>query len=157
MDAGEIAWARSEIANVLSRYYQALDRGDLATLESRVIDVDATWRLEQRCGEDRLVDETTGRDAIVGWFRRMLGAGVTMTEGTVRHHLDTHVIEVEGDRGHSTSHLLAIDTAAMKVVASGFAEAEHVRTDEGWRIRRYAVVETITAADLEALRATFHA
>ena len=108
-------------------------------------------------GRERVVDESTSRDAILEWFRRMFGAGVSMTEGTVRHHLNTNVIEVDGDTGHSTSHLQAIETAGMTNVASGLVEAEHIRTTGGWRIRRYVVEEMITASDLSALKATFHA
>ena len=97
MDPGSKALAHAEIMNVLSLYYQALDQGDLETLESRVIAEDATWILVQLCGDERLVDESTGRSEILTWFRRMFGAGVSMTEGTVRHYLNTHVIEVDGE------------------------------------------------------------
>lgn len=157
MDAGSKALAHAEITNVLSLYYQALDQGDLDTLESRVIAEDATWILVQLCGDERLVDESTGRSAILTWFRRMFEAGVSMTEGSVRHYLNTHVIEVDGEHARSTSHLQAIETGGMTNVASGFVRAEHIRTAEGWRIQRYEVEETITRADMDALKATFHA
>lgn len=156
MDAAEKALAHCEISNLLSRYYQALDLGDLDTLEREVMDVEATWILVQRCGEDRTVDESSGRDAVIDWFRKMLGGGVSMTEGTVRHFLNTHVIEVEGDSARSRSHLQAVDTVSMAVLANGIAEGEHVRTPEGWRIRRYRVEESITEADMAAIKATFH-
>ena len=157
MDAGERALAHAEISNLLSLYYQALDQGDLETLARAVIAEDATWILVQLCEGERVVDESTGRDRIIAWFRQMFGAGVSMTEGTVRHSLNTHVITVEQDAAHSTSHLTAIETAGMTNVASGFVRAEHVRTAEGWRIRRYEVEETITRKDMDALKATFHA
>ena len=157
MNAAEAALAHAEISNLLSRYYQALDQGDLETLGRAVIAEDATWVLVQLCEGERIVDESTGRDTILAWFRQMFGAGVSMTEGTVRHYLNTHVIEVEGDTARSTSHLLAVETAGMTNVASGFVRAEHVRTAEGWRIRRYEVEETITRKDMDALKATFHA
>lgn len=155
MDAGEKALAHCEISNVLSLYYQALDAGDLATLEREVMSEDATWELVQLCGEERLVDKNSGRAKVLDWFRAMLGGGVTMSEGTVRHSIGTHVIRVDGDRAHSTSHLQAIETVGMKTVASGFVEAHHVRTKQGWRIRSYKVEETITAADMQALKKTF--
>lgn len=157
MEAAQCALDRTEIANVLSRYYQALDRGDLETLGRDVIAEGATWRLVQRCGEDRLVDEIEGRDEILAWFERMLGSGVSMSEAAVRHHLDTHVIEIEGDTAKSTSHLLAVETTSLSIVASGFASATHVRTDRGWRIHGYAVEENLTASDMAALRQAFHA
>ncbi len=157
MDAGEKALAHAEITNLLSLYYQALDQGDLETLGRSVIAEDATWVLVQICETERVVDESSGRETILEWFRRMFGAGVSMTEGTVRHYLNTHVIEVEGDVARSTSHLQAVETAGMTNVASGFVRAEHVRTADGWRIRRYEVEETITRKDMDALKATFHA
>jgi len=155
MDAGEKALAQREIENLLSLYYQALDRGDLETLEREVMAPDATWELVQLCGEERIVDKSSGRDRVIEWFRKMLGGGVTMSEGSVRHTLSTHVIRVDGDSGHSTSHLQAIETIGMTNVASGFVEADHVRTPKGWRIRYYKVEETITAADMQALKAAF--
>lgn len=157
MDAGDEALAHAEIANLLSLYYQALDQGDLETLGRAVIAEEATWVLVQLCQEERVVDESTGRDAILAWFRQMFGAGVSMTEGTVRHYLNTHVIEVDGETARSTSHLQAIETAGMTNVASGFVRAEHLKTGDGWRIQRYEVEETITRKDMDALKATFHA
>jgi len=157
MDTAERALAHAEISNLLSLYYQALDRGDLETLAADVIAEDATWVLVQLCADERVVDESSGRDAIVEWFRRMFGAGVSMTEGVVRHYLNTHVIDVEGDAARSTSHLHAVETAGMTNVASGLVRAEHVRTADGWRIARYEVEETITRKDMDALKATFHA
>lgn len=155
MDPAETAYARGEIENVMSLYYQALDKGDLDTLEREVMAEDATWELVQMCGSERVVDKSSGRDRVLEWFRSMLGGGVTMSEGTVRHYLGTHVIRVDGDRAHSTSHLQAVETVGMTNVASGFVEADHIRTAEGWRILYYKVEETITAADMEAIKATF--
>ena len=156
MDPGTRADAQASIANLLSLYYQALDQGDLETLGREVIDEEATWVLVQLCGDERVVDESTGRDTILDWFRRMYDAGVSMTEGTVRHYINTHVIEVKGETATSTSHLQAIETAGMTNVASGFVRAEHVLGRDGWRIRRYEVEETITRKDMDALKATFH-
>lgn len=155
MDAAEEALAHCEIKNVLSLYYQALDVGDLETLEREVMAEDATWELIQLCGDERIVDETSGRDRVLDWFRTMLGGDVSMSEGSVRHSLDTHVIRIDRETARSTSHLQAIETAGMTIVASGFVEAEHVRTPDGWRIRHYRVEETITAADMKALKKAF--
>jgi len=155
LDAAEKALAHGEITNVLSLYYQALDVGDLDTLEREVMAEDATWELIQLCGQERIVDKTSGRGRVLDWFRTMLGGDVTMSEGSVRHSLSTHVIRVDGQTAHSTSHLQAIETAGMTIVASGFVEADHVKTSEGWRIRHYKVEETITAADMKALKKAF--
>ena len=155
MEAGQEALAHCEITNLLSLYYQALDRGDLDRLEKEVMSEDATWELIQLCGAERIVDKTVGREEVLAWFRKMLGGDVTMSEGTVRHSLSTHVIQIDGDSAHSTSHLQAIETVGMTTVASGFVEATHIRTDRGWRIQYYKVEETITAADMKALKAAF--
>jgi ketosteroid isomerase-like protein len=157
MDAGEKALAICEVTNLLSLYYQALDQGDLETLEREVMAEDATWILIQRSEGERVVDESSGRKEVLDWFRRMLGSGVSMTEARVRHTINTHVVHVEGDEARSTSHLQAIDTSSMANLATGFVRAEHVRTPAGWRIRRYEVEESITAADMAAIKAAFHA
>ena len=74
-DAAEEALAHCHITSLLSLYYQALDRGDLATLESQVMAEDAIWDLTQVAGSERVRDRLEGRDPILAWFRRMLGVG----------------------------------------------------------------------------------
>ena len=157
MDAAEEALAHCQITSLLSRYYQALDVLDLDTLESEVMAKDATWEVIQRANCGRLRDGASGRDEVMAWFRQMFSGDVTMSEGTVRHFLNTHVIRVAADgvTAHSTSHLQAVDTATLATLAVGFVESEHVRTDLGWRIRRYKVEESITDKDMEAYRETF--
>ena len=156
-DAAEEALAHCQIGSLLSLYYQALDRGDLATLESQVMAEDATWDLTQVAGSERVRDRLEGRDRILAWFRRMLSGGVTMGETSVRHFLNTHVIRVEGASARSTSHLQCIHAETMATLAVGVAEAEHVKTSQGWRIRSYRLEERITEADMKALRETFEA
>jgi hypothetical protein len=43
----------------------------------------------------------------------------------------------------------------MAILSVGFAEADHVRTARGWRIRRYRLDEHITDADMAAFKAAF--
>jgi hypothetical protein len=143
------------VSSLLALYYQALDRGDLATLESEVMAEDATWDLTQVAGARRVRDRLEGRDQILAWFRRMLSGGVTMGESGVRHFINTHVIRVEGARARSTSHLQCIHAQTMATLAVGVAEAEHAKTPRGWRIRSYRLEETITEADMRALQETF--
>jgi hypothetical protein len=66
--------------------------------------------------------------------------------------LDTHVITIADRTAHSTSHLQAVDTTTLAILANGFVDAEHVRTPEGWRIRRYKIDEHITDRDMEAFK-----
>ncbi len=157
MNAAEEALAHCHITSLLSLYYQALDVGDFDTLETEVMAKDASWHVIQRASRGRVEDGASGRDEVLAWFKQMLSGDVTMSEGTVRHFLNTHVIRVapDGLSAQSTSHLQAVDTATMANLASGFAEAEHVRTEHGWRIRHYKVEERITDKDMEAYRATF--
>lgn len=151
-DAAREALAHAHIGSLLSLYYQALDAGDLDTLEQRVMAEDAVWEFVQRSGGERIEDRAEGRDAVLAWFRGMLSGDFTMSEAQVRHFINTHVIEVEGRTARSRSHLQCVDTTSLAVVAVGTAEAEHVETPEGWRIRRYAIDEHITAADMAAFQ-----
>lgn len=157
MNPAEEALAHCQITSLLSLYYQALDVGDFDTLESEVMAEDATWEVVQLASSGRLEDKASGRDQVIAWFKKMMTGDVTMSEGTVRHFLNTHVIRVdpEGLTARSTSHLQAIDTVTMATLANGFVEAEHTRTDSGWRVRHYKVEERITDKDMEAYRATF--
>ena len=157
MNAGEEALAHCQISSLLSLYYQALDVGDLNTLETEVMAEDASWNVIQLASSGRVENGASGRDEVLAWFKQMLSGDVTLSEGSVRHFLNTHVIRValDGLSARSTSHLQAVDTVTMANLASGFAEAEHVRTDRGWRIRHYTVEERITDKDMQAYRATF--
>lgn len=155
MHAAEEALAHAQISSLLSLYYQALDVGDFDTLASDVMAEDATWEVIQLATNGRVEDSAEGRERVIAWFRQMLSGDVTMSQGTVRHFINTHVIRLEpgGDAARSTSHLQAVDTVTMATLAVGFVEAEHVRTAEGWRIRRYRVEERITDKDMEAFKA----
>jgi hypothetical protein len=157
MNAAEEALAHCQISSLLSLYYQALDVGDFDTLETEVMSEDATWEVVQLATTGRVEDKASGRSEVLAWFKRMLSGDVTMSEGTVRHFINTHVIRVEpgGEAARSTSHLQALDTVTMANLACGFVEADHVRTEQGWRIRRYKVVEQITDKDMEAFKETF--
>ena len=156
MHAADEALAHCQISSLLSLYYQALDAGAFETLESEVMAEDARWEVVQRAGQARVEDAAEGRERVIAWFRQMLSGDVTMSEaGTVRHFLNTHVIAVDpsGRSARSTSHLQAVHTATMAILAVGTAQAEHVRTERGWRIRRYRVEERITEQDMQAFRA----
>ena len=154
-DPAAEALAHCRISSLLSLYYQALDRGDLETLESQVMAEDAVWDLTQVARSGRVHDRLEGRDRILAWFRRMLSGAVTMGEHGVRHFLNTHVIQVTGARAHSTSHLQCLHAETMATLAVGVAEAEHVKTPQGWRIRCYTLEERIGDEDMKALQETF--
>ncbi len=155
MNAAEEALAHVRIQSLLALYYQALDVGDLDRLERDVMAEDATWVVVQKAASGRIEDQATGRSNVLAWFRKMLSGEVSMSEGTVRHFISTHVIRVERERAFSTSHLQAVSTTTMAILATGVAEAEHVLTRDGWRIRHYRVTEEITEKDMQGLKAAF--
>lgn len=149
------ACVHCQISALLSLYYQALDKADLQTLESKVIASDATWEVVQIAPIGRIEDKVMGRDQVVAWFRQMLSIDGVVTEGTIRHFINTHLIRTDpdGQAARSTSHLLAVDTITMATRANGIVEAEHVRTADGWRIRSCKIEERLTNADMEAFKA----
>ena len=120
-DAAREALAHAHISSLLSLYYQALDRGDFATLEREVMSQDAVWEVVQHASNGRVEDRAEGRDKVLAWFQQMLSGDVTMKQTQVRHFINTHVIEVDGASARSTSHLQCVDTGSMATVAVGVA------------------------------------
>ena len=154
--AADEALAHCHISSLLSRYYQAIDVANFTALDDEVLADDAVWEVVQHSPTGGTIEDTvSGRADIVAWFEQIMGGEVSMSEGTVRHFINTHVITVDGDRAHSTSHLQAVGTDTMAILSVGFAEADHVRTERGWRIRRYRLDEHITDADMAAFKAAF--
>ena len=101
----------------------------ITALDDEVLADDAVWEVVQHSPTGGTIEDTvSGRADIVAWFEQIMGGEVSMSEGTVRHFLNTHVITVDGDRAHSTSHLQAVGTDSMAILSVGFAEADHVRT-----------------------------
>jgi predicted SnoaL-like aldol condensation-catalyzing enzyme len=152
MDAATEALAYCQISSVLSLYYQALDSSNWSTLERQVMSEDAVWEVIQHSPSGTVRDLADGRDAVLRWFKRMMGGEVNMSQGTVRHFLNTHVITVEDQTARSTSHLQAVHTTTLQILANGFVEAEHTKTPDGWRISRYKIDEHITDADMDAFK-----
>jgi ketosteroid isomerase-like protein len=154
--AAEEALAHCHISSLLSRYYQAIDVANFTALDDEVLADDAVWEVVQHSPTGGTIEDTvSGRADIVAWFEQIMGGEVSMSEGTVRHFINTHVITVDGDHAHSTSHLQAVGTDSMAILSVGFAQADHVRTARGWRIRRYRLDEHITDADMAAFKAAF--
>ena len=154
--AAEEALAHCHISSLLSRYYQAIDVANFTALDDEVLADDAVWEVVQHSPTGGTIEDTvSGRADIVAWFEQIMGGEVSMSEGTVRHFINTHVITVDGDRARSTSHLQAVGTDSMAILSVGFAQADHVRTARGWRIRRYRLDEHITDADMAAFKAAF--
>src|SRR5665213_1925626 len=121
-DAAEEALAHCHIASLLAQYYQAIDTANWPVLDQQVLADDAVWEVIQHSPSGGTIEDTvTGRSDIVAWFERIMGGEVSMSEGTVRHFISTHVISVEGDRAHSTSHLQAVATDTLATLSNGLS------------------------------------
>ena len=152
-DPAEEALAHGHITSLLAKYYQAIDVGNWTVLDQEILADDAVWEVIQHSPSGESIEDTVkGRAEIVGWFEQIMGGEASMSQGTCRHFISTHVIDVDGDTARSTSHLQAFDTHRLIMLSNGVVEADHVKTDRGWRIRRYHIDEDITDADMEAFK-----
>jgi hypothetical protein len=155
-DAAEEALAHAHISTLLAKYYQAIDGGNWARLDEEVLADDAVWEVVQSSATGGTIEDVVkGRAEIVGWFEKIMGGDASMSHGTCRHFLSTHVIDVDAHGGataRSRSHLQAFDTHTLGMLSNGTVEADHVKTDRGWRIRRCRIVEDITDADMAAFK-----
>ncbi len=152
-DAAEEALAHAHISSLLAKYYQAIDNGKWDVLDEEVLADGAVWEVTQHSPTGGSIEDTVkGRAEILEWFAKIMGGEASMSEGTCRHFIGTHVIDVDGDRARSRSHLQAFDTRTLGMLSNGWAAAEHVKTDRGWRILRYHLEENITDADMEAFK-----
>lgn len=155
-DAAAEALAHAHISSLLARYYQAIDSGNWARLDDEVLADDAVWEVVQSSATGGTIEDVVkGRAEIVAWFEKIMGGDASMSHGTCRHFLSTHVIDVDGatgDTARSRSHLQAFDTHTLGMLSNGTVDADHVKTDRGWRIRRCRIEEDITDADMEAYK-----
>jgi hypothetical protein len=157
MTAADEALAHCQITSLLSRYYQAIDTCDWTVLDQEVLADEARWEVLQHSPTGgSLEDVVDGRSAIVAWFEQIMGGEASMSEGTCRHFISTHAVTVDGTTARSTSHLQAFSTVTLAMLSNGVVEADHVKTERGWRIRRYHVDENITDADMAAYKAAVH-
>jgi hypothetical protein len=152
-DAAQEALAHAHISSLLAKYYQAIDNGRWDVLDREVLADDALWEVIQSSPTGGSIEDTVkGKQEILDWFAAIMSGEAAMSEGTCRHFISTHVIDVDGDTARSNAHLQAFDTHTMAMLSNGIVEADHVKTDRGWRIRRYNIVESITDADMEAFK-----
>jgi hypothetical protein len=151
------ALAHAHITSLLSRYYQAIDVADWQTLREGVLHPDAVWEVTQASTKGSITQVMEGRDAVLEWFGTMMGGEVSMSDDNgVRHFVSTSDITVDGSSAHSASHLMCVHNASLAVLANGKIVADHLETDDGWRIRRLQLRENITDADMDAFRGAFN-
>jgi hypothetical protein len=130
-----------EIIELLSRYHQTIDAKDWDALPG-IFTADAECRyLRQEETFGIPGDELVGLAAITDFLVDAITPVDTM------HSMTNHVFTMlEGDRARTRSYL------AAKGGTFGIYEIEHLRTADGWRIRRLTLDEHFEPATLEALR-----
>jgi len=117
------------VTQLLHRYHHAIDDkrwDDLARLF-----VPGAWCRWPRMGKmlGLETDEPRGVEAIVTWLRAAAGPGPTL------HHMLNTVVEIEGDRATSVSHVAVRARDGGTMIDAGSYTGSHVLTPEGWRIR----------------------
>ena len=116
-----------DIQRVIHDYAWACDNGDWALLRSIFTD------------DAELDYSTTGgpagpRDEIVAW----LEASLSQVE-TIHHVVSNFQIDLDGDRADVVAMFhcsIRLPGADGMLVTGGYYREEHVRTADGWRIRR---------------------
>jgi hypothetical protein len=121
-----------EIAELMTRYCYAVDFRELAGLkEVFTHDVEAVYVLRPLGLDDVPL---SGVDAVIGWLDSVLPA---LGEPAPRHAMTNHLIELDGDQARSRSYLAG---------GTGLYTAEHVRTADGWRARRWEMRNFVPAS-----------
>lgn len=117
---------RAEITDLSDRYLRSLDEGVFDEEWARAFHTeDVTAEMP--------IGTVHGRDALLARIRQ----GMALFDRTV--HLGTNaVIEIDGERATTrgtqlSTHVLADGTGSV-FISAGHADAELVRTAEGWRI-----------------------
>ncbi|MER6418155.1 nuclear transport factor 2 family protein [Streptomyces sp. NPDC001137] len=117
---------RAEITDLLDRYLRSLDEGVFDEEWARAFHTeDVTAEMP--------IGTVHGRDALLARVRQ----GMALFDRTV--HMGTNaIIEIDGDRATTrgaqlSTHVLADGTGGV-FISAGHADAELVRTAEGWRI-----------------------
>jgi hypothetical protein len=117
---------RVELTELLSRYHQTIDLMQWDRLD-RVFVSDAKCAylgLGIFGAEDAHLE---GRDNIIEWLR----AGLERFSNTnPKHFFSNHVFEIEGDIARTRSYMQGTTPGVV-----GVYEIQHVRTEQGWRIR----------------------
>jgi len=137
---------RADIAELLAVWLLALDTFDWATLRDRAFADDLDWEWQAEDGHRVLTDQAHGRDATIAWFARAIPASTR-----ARHLVANHIFEFDRDSVRTISYLNIVNSGSLLNTANGLMTAEHVRTPDGWRIRRLRVVEQVPEGALANL------
>ena len=116
---------KQQIVELMSRYCYAVDFRNMEELRTVFAeDVEAVYVLEPLgIGMDDVF--LSGVDAVIGWLSSVLG---NLGNPAPHHAMTNHLIELDGDKARSRSYLAG---------GGGLYTAEHVRTPDGWRARRW--------------------
>ncbi len=126
---------RIEISDVLHRYAAAVDGKD--------------WELLRTCFTDDVEADFRafgGRDVVRGAEAWVEAIRATLQGMDATQHLTgNHVHRIDGDEARLTAyiqavHIFANDKGDSEYTIGGHYDCDMVRSPEGWRIRRYALV-----------------
>jgi hypothetical protein len=129
---------RLEIMELMSRWHQCTDVGAWEEFRDRVLAEDFEWVWRGVDGTGSVRDVVQGRDEFIEWDTKAM-SGVN-----VRHFVGGQVfLEHEGDHAQTRCYMHVVDVASLDTIANGLIVADHVRTPDGWRVRRLKLDEQI--------------
>ncbi|MDP6345382.1 MAG: nuclear transport factor 2 family protein [Alphaproteobacteria bacterium] len=138
---------RADISAVIHRYAAAIDRRDWDLLASCFAeDLEADFR---SFGGREVVK---GRDKWLGMVRGTI-EGLDATQ----HLTANHAHQVDGDRATLIAYIQAVHyldgaRGEGEYTVGGYYDCDLVRSDEGWRIRRYSLNVTWHRGNRDILR-----
>lgn len=129
---------RLEIIELMTRWHQATDAGEWIEFRDRVLAEDFEWVWAGTDTTGAVRDVVKGREEFIEWDKK------AMTGSNVRHFVGGQVfLELEGDHARTRCYMHVVDVASLGTIANGLIVADHVRTPDGWRIRRIDLDERI--------------
>lgn len=128
---------RAEISDVFHRYALGVDMRD--------------WEKFRSCFTDDVEADFTSiwPGLVVKGADEWVGRAEALIEGfdATQHIITNHTHDIRGDSAHSTSYLHAQhvcknDMGTDENVLAGYYEYDLVRTNEGWKIKKYSLTVT---------------
>ena len=127
-----------EIIENMSRWHQCTDVGAWEEFRERVLAPDFEWVWRGVDGTGSISDVVQDRDEFIEWDKKAM-SGVN-----VRHFTGGQVFLEQGDdHARTRCYMHVVDVQSLGTIANGLIVADHVRTPDGWRVRRIDLDETI--------------
>jgi hypothetical protein len=138
---------RAALSDLLNDYAAGVDQRD--------------WRLFRSCFTDDLEADFTGvvPGNICHGADKWVAAAVKLIEplAVTQHLITNHVHDIEGDIARTRSYLQAqhVQTGAdgkpRHFLIGGYYNYDMVRTDQGWKIKKYSLTQTWCSGDPSVL------